>query len=96
MYFDEVDVMTGKEEFEERETDFDLAFSYESYKRLSCFPHTLQLVVSKFNECRACNEDISKSKKSVPRVNKSIKATEMSKKLARVNTFASVTFKEMF
>ena len=69
---------------ENSETDFDVAFNAGSFERLSCFPHTLQLVVSKFDEVQACKDAVSRSKKIVARVNKSSKATEMLKKLAKV------------
>ena len=32
---------------EHSEADFDTAFTSRSFERLSCFPHMLQLVVSK-------------------------------------------------
>ena len=69
---------------ERSEADFDTAFSSRSFERLSCFPHMLQLVVSKFDEVHACKDAISRSKKIVARVNKSCKATEMLRKMAKV------------
>ena len=69
---------------ENSEADFDTAFKAGSFERLSCFPHTLQLVVSKFDEVHACKDAVLRSKKIVTRVNKSSKATEMLKKLAKV------------
>lgn len=68
---DETDTSKEIADCDDKESDCEIAFSSE---RLSCFPHTLQLVVSKFDEVRACKEAISKSKKIVARVNKS---TEM-------------------
>ena len=60
---------------------FDTVFSSEDYERLSCFAHTLQLVVSKFD---ACKEAIKRAKKLVAKINKSVKATEMLKILSGI------------
>ena len=75
------DIARDIEEFDEKE---DTVFSSEDYERLSCFAHTLQLVVSKFDEVRACKEAIKRAKKLVTKINKSVKATEMLKKLSGI------------
>ena len=49
---------------ENSEADFDIAFTAGSFERLSCFPHTLQLVVSKFDEVHACKDAVSRCNKS--------------------------------
>lgn len=62
-----------------REDDFDICeedhtIAFQSYfKRISCFAHTLQLVVNKFN---SCSRVISRTKSLIKKVNKSSKATE--------------------
>ena len=73
------DIARDIEEFDEKEESFDTVFSSEDYERLSCFAHTLQLVVSKFDEVRACKEAIKRAKKLVAKIKKSVKATEMLK-----------------
>ena len=73
------DVIAEVNECELRESECNLAFCSADYERLSCFPHTLQLVVSKFDEVGACKQAIKSSKKLVAKVNKSVKATEMLK-----------------
>ena len=69
------------EEFDEKGDLFDTVFSSEDYERLSCFAHTLQLVVSKFD---ACKEAINRAKKLVAKINNSVKATEMLKILSGI------------
>ena len=61
----EEDVPKEVMDCERSEADFDTAFSSRSFERLSCFPPTLQLVVSKFDEVHACKDAISRSKKIV-------------------------------
>ena len=53
-------------------------------KSISVSPafHTLQLIVSKFDDVKPCKEAISTSKQLVVRFNKSVKATEMLVKLS--------------
>ena len=80
----EVDIAKEVAEFDEKESDHDLRFSCEDYERLACFSHTLQLVVLKFDEVKPCKDALSKAKKLVAKVNKSVKATEMLRKLSRV------------
>lgn len=62
------------EDFEYSELEHNLAFKVYC-KRLSCFAHTLQLVMTRFNKC-AFQPFLSKLHKLVKRVNKSSKATE--------------------
>jgi len=61
-------------DFDENEFDHEVAFV--GYKRLSCFAHSLQLAVSKFDECSVFRHTIKKTKKIVSKFNKSTKATE--------------------
>ena len=69
-------------DFDNKELKHDDAFSREDYQRLSCFPHTLQLIVAKFDDVKPCKEAISTSKQLVARFNKSVKSTEMLVKLS--------------
>ena len=69
-------------DFDNKKLEHDDAFSREDYQRLSCFPHTLQLIVAKFDDVKPCKEAISTSKRLVARFNKSVKATEMLVKLS--------------
>ena len=62
------------EDFEYRELEHDLAFKVYC-KRLSCFAHTLQLVMTRFNK-HAFQPFLRKVHKLVKQVNKSSKATE--------------------
>ena len=73
------DVIAEVNECELRESECNLAYCSADYEKLSCFPYTLQLVVSKFDEVGACRQAIKSSKKLVAKVNKSVKATEMLK-----------------
>ena len=50
----EEDVPKAVMDCECSEADFDTAFISRRFERLSCFPHMLQLVLSKFNEVHAC------------------------------------------
>jgi hypothetical protein len=70
------------DEYDEHERDHNDVFSYNDYERLPCFPHTLQLVVSKFDEVKSCKDAICTAKKITARINKSVKATEMLRNLA--------------
>ena len=49
---------------ENSKADFDIAFTAGSFERLLCFPHTLQLVVSKFDAVHACKDAVSRCNKS--------------------------------
>lgn len=69
-------------EFDDNEEEHNDAFATEKYQRLSCFSHTLQLIVAKFDVVKPCKEAISICKKLVARFNKSVKATEMLIKLS--------------
>ena len=83
------DIARDIEEFDDKEESFDTVFSSEDYERLSCFAHTLQLVVSKFDEVRACKEAIKRAEKLVAKINKSVKATEMIKKLSGIKVLSA-------
>ena len=61
-------------DFEEQEVDHELAF--QSLKRVSCFAHTLQLVVQKFDEVTEFKALIKRAHQVVRKVNSSTKATE--------------------
>jgi len=45
-------------DFDENEFEHEVAFV--GYRRLSCFAHSLQLVVSKFNECSVFRHTIKR------------------------------------
>ena len=62
------------DDFENREDDHTIAFL--SFKRMSCFAHTLQLVVRVFDDVKAQKMVLRKVHKLVSKVNKSTKATE--------------------
>ena len=70
------DVQKYSIEFDDCEEEHNQAFAYDDFQRLSCFSHTLQLIVAKFDEVKPCREAIYLSKKLVARFNKSVKATE--------------------
>ena len=60
--------------FEQQENEHAMAFN--SYKRISCFIHTLQLVVKIFKTAPSFKVSLSKVHSIVKKVNKSTKATE--------------------
>ena len=62
------------EEYERRETSHEMAFS--QHKRLSCFTHTLQPVVCKFDTLMAPKKVMRSAHRIVRKFNKSVKATE--------------------
>ena len=59
-------------EFEDNEEQNEV-FAREEYKSPSCFSHTLQLIVAKFDDVKLCKEAIFICKKLVARFNKSVK-----------------------
>ena len=61
-------------DFDVKETDHEIMFS--SFKRVSCFAHTLQLVVLQFDRATIFKDAISCSHRIVSKVNSSTKATE--------------------
>ena len=61
-------------DFEEQEIEHELAF--QSLKRISCFAHTLQLVVQKFDQVTEFKALIKRAHQVVRKVNCSTKATE--------------------
>lgn len=76
--FDETEsdtITDDEEDFVAREFEHDMAFKFFG-KRLSCFAHTLQLVVLKFNKELSCKEVLKKVCALVKKVKKSSKATE--------------------
>ena len=66
--------------FEQTEENHNEAFM--SYKRISCFIHTLQLVVKVFEANPSFKNSLQKAHSVVKKVNKSCKATEKVIKLA--------------
>ena len=62
------------EDFLDREMDHDVEFC--SFKRISCFSHTLQLVVSKYDQLDTFEELMKRAHAIVRKVNSSTKATE--------------------
>lgn len=71
-----------EEDFEDKETDHDIAFKFYC-KCLSCFSHTLQLVVNKVSEERSFQKIMKRASALVRKVNKSSKATEKLLSLCR-------------
>ena len=61
-------------DFEQHELDHDVAFALQ--KRVSCFAHTLQLVVRKFDTLRKPKRVLARAHRLVSKVRKSTKATE--------------------
>lgn len=72
----ELDEQNYDDDFDMREKEHDLTFQTFG-KRLSCFAHTLQLVVNKFSEDRSFASVLKRVSTLVKKVNKSSKATEM-------------------
>jgi len=62
------------EEYDRQETSHEMAFSL--HKRLSCFTHTLQLVVCKFDTIMSPKQVVWSAHRIVRKFNKSVKATE--------------------
>ena len=63
-------------EFLEKEKIHSGVFTRKGLKRLSCFSHTLQLVVSAFNKYPSAKELLSNTFKVVKQVSRSGKVTE--------------------
>lgn len=64
-------------EFEKNELDHDEKFKGVPGRRLSCFPHTLQLVVCLFNKNKAVQEALTDARAMVKSVNSSSVATQL-------------------
>ena len=73
------DVEQDIEEYDQQELSFEIAFSL--HKRLSCFSHTLQLVVNKFDTLTSPKQVLRSAHSIVRKFNKSVKATEKLVKL---------------
>ena len=69
-----VEVLSEITNFEQCELDFDVTFTL--YKRISCFSHTLQLVVRKFDSVRSLKRALASAHRLVKKANKSVKAIE--------------------
>ena len=67
--------------YEECEVQHDINLA--SYQRVSCFIHTLQLVVHTYDKSSHLRSTMTKAQKVVHKINKSVKATEMLIKKAR-------------
>lgn len=61
-------------DFEEKESDHEIAFS--GLNRVSCFAHTLQLVVQKFDQLTEFRALLKRAHSLVQKFNTSAKATE--------------------
>ena len=61
-------------DFEEREVDHQIAFT--GLNRVSCFAHTLQLVVQKFDELPEFKSLLKRAHSLVSKFNTSVRATE--------------------
>ena len=79
----EDDTEDEEEKFEDYEKDFDdkeieheITFKFFA-KRISCFAHTIQLIVQRFNEDVTYKEILQRTYSLVKKVNMSCKATEM-------------------
>ena len=72
----EIDVDQDVVDFELEETSHASVFKRQGLKRLSCFSHTLQLVVSSFNKDASAKVLLSTAFQVVKQVSKSGKATE--------------------
>ena len=70
------------EDFETKEIDHDITFS-AFISRLSCFSHTLQLVVRRFDEVSSYRSVLKRVRALIKRVNMSTKATEKLISLSR-------------
>ena len=73
---DALELGGDEEDFETRELNHELAF-HSFCKRLSCFAHTLQLVVHRFMEDHALCAIVKRVQALVKKVNKSSRATEL-------------------
>ena len=69
------DVDAEAEEFETNEIDHEIIFG-PVFKRLSCFSHTLQLVIHRISEVKSFKKVLGAAHQVVKKVNKSTKATE--------------------
>ena len=78
---DDDDVVDLEEDTEEQQDDFDhreedQANAFGTLGRVSCFAHTLQLVVTKISEVAALKGILNRARTLTRRVNSSVKATE--------------------
>lgn len=63
------------EKYDQHEISHEVAFS--SHKRLSCFSHTLQLAICKFDTIMGPKHTLQSAHRLVRKFNKSVKATEI-------------------
>ena len=73
---DTTDFQNFEQDFDSKEVDHDISFKFFA-KRISCFAHTIQLIVQKFNEDTTFKEMLKRAYSLVKKINKSTKATEM-------------------
>ena len=71
---EDADLSSLVQEFEEKEQDHEVAFY--GLNRVSCFAHTLQLVVQKFDEITEFKSVVKRAHRLVRKFNTSAKATE--------------------
>ena len=72
----DLDEESDEPDFADKELDHEITFKFY-IKRISCFTHTLQLVVQKFSEAKSFSETLKRMRTLVKKVNKSSRATEM-------------------
>ena len=71
---EDTDLSSLVQEFEEKEQDHEVAFY--GLNRVSCFAHTLQLVVQKFDEITEFKSVLKRAHRLVRKFNTSAKAAE--------------------
>ena len=71
----DADTEAEVEDFDANDSDHETAF-IPVFKRLSCFSHTLQLVIHRFSEVKSFKKVLGAAHQVAKRVNKSTKATE--------------------
>ena len=73
---DEIDFEKFEQDFDNKEVNHDVSFEFFA-KHISCFAHTIQLIVQKFNDDTTYKETLKKAYSLVKKINKSTKATEL-------------------
>jgi len=71
---DDADLVSLVRDFEEKESDHEIAFS--KLNRISCFAHTLQLVVHKFDQLTEFKALLTRAHSRIRKFNTSAEATE--------------------
>ena len=89
--FDSDDTISSEiSNFEQTEIRHNEAFTGMSFKRISCFIHTLQLVVKVFETNPSFRNSLQKAHSIVKKVSKSCKATEKLIRIAGKNSLVTV------